>query len=152
MICKKNDCFSCPYPDCINDYVPPLVQQSEERKKQMRDKGKARYQERKAAGLCVRCGKYPPQAGKVRCWSCLKKDALNHRDPTATPRFLFDGVERCRTCGKPELEPGKKVCPECYRTSLRTIAIARAARGKNVVWDRLNGLIFSGDKPQREEV
>lgn len=108
MICKKADCFTCPYQDCINDYVPPLVQQSEERKKQLRDRSKARYQERKAAGLCVRCGKYPPEAGKVRCWNCLKKDARNHRDPAAIPRILFDGVERCKNCGRPELQTEKK--------------------------------------------
>lgn len=152
MICKKADCFTCPYPDCINDYVPPLLPLTEKRKEQIRARGKARYQERKAAGLCVRCGKYPPEAGKVRCWNCLKKDARNHRDPAAIPRSLFDGVERCKNCGRPELQTGKKICPECYAKSCETLITARAARGKNVVWDRLNGLIFSGDKPQREDV
>lgn len=149
MTCKKNDCFACPYPDCIIDHVPPLVQLTEERKKQIRDRGKARYQERRAAGLCVQCGKRSPETGKVRCWSCLAKDARNHRDPNAIPRILFDGVGRCKNCGRPELRPGKKICPVCYEKSCRTLVTARAARGKNVIWDGLNSLIFSGAQVQK---
>lgn len=142
MICKKADCFTCPYPDCINDYVPPLPPLSEKRKEQIRARGKARYQERKAAGLCARCGKHPPEPGKVSCWSCLKKDARNHRAPEAIPKILFDGVLRCRTCGKQELEPGKKICPGCYKTVCRTLIDARAARKQEHVWDAENKLIF----------
>lgn len=150
MTCKKDDCFSCPYQDCINDYVPPLIRTTDEQREQMRDRGRARYQERKAAGLCVRCGKRPPEAGKVRCWSCLENDARSHRGHGRTPRILFDGIERCMTCGKSELQPGKKICPECYEKSCRTLVTERAARGKNLIWDRLNGLIFSGTQLKEE--
>lgn len=142
MICKKTDCFACPYPDCINDYVPPMYPTTEKQRERMRREGKARYQARKAAGLCVRCGKRPPANGKVRCWECLTKDARAHRDPEAIPKILFDGVTRCRTCGKPELESGKKICPECYRTVCRTLIDARAARRKKHFWDAENKLIF----------
>lgn len=142
MICKKADCFTCPYPDCINDYVPPFLPLTEERKEQIRARGKARYQERKATGVCTRCGKRPPSGGKTKCWECLGKDARAHRDPEAIPRILFDGVTRCRTCGKPELEPGKKICPGCYRTVCRTLIDAREARRKKHFWDAENKLIF----------
>lgn len=141
MRCKRDDCFTRPYPDCINDYVPSRTPLAEEQKKQMRDRGRARYQERKAAGLCARYGKRPPEAGRVRCWRCLREGVMSHRGLAKTPRYLFDGVERCKTCGKPELEPGKKLCPECYAKACRTLA---SARSKNAAWGRLNSLAFRG--------
>ena len=59
MRCRKQDCLSCPYPDCINDYVPPerkanpeIVRKAVQRKSAMR-------KERVSSGLCTECGKYP---------------------------------------------------------------------------------------------
>lgn len=146
MKCKKTDCFTCPYPECRNDYVNPVYQPTEEARAKVRERKMARYQERKAAGLCVRCGKRPPQDGRVRCWQCLRNDAASHRalarNAGALPRDLFDGVQRCKTCGKEGVIPGHKLCRSCYDKSCVSLQAARAAQGKNELWGRLNGLLY----------
>lgn len=133
MICKHDDCFTCPYPDCINDYVPPLVLTTEERKKQIRDRGKARYQERKDAGLCVECGDRPPATGKVRCNDCLRRNRNNARRSWQSryrtmPKEMWGYLGLCTTCGKHPQEDGRKVCKECLAKSAESLKIARAAR------------------------
>ena len=37
----------------------------------------ARYQERKAAGLCVQCGTRPAVIGRVKCEQCLNREIFN---------------------------------------------------------------------------
>lgn len=146
MICRKNDCFTCPWPECRNDYVKPRYLTTEKDRARMRERGKARYRERKDAGLCARCGKRPPQDGRVNCGECLRKDAARRRalrvNSGGIPRELFDGVRRCKTCGKEEVVPGHKLCRSCYEKSCEALKVARAARGKNELWDRLNSLVY----------
>lgn len=57
MKCKKNDCFNCPYPDCINDYVPPIRKQSKEQIKKKSEKMQLMRKEWAQKGLCTSCGK-----------------------------------------------------------------------------------------------
>lgn len=146
MICRKSDCFACPWPECRNDYVKPRYQTTEEARAKMRVYGKTMYRERKASGLCVRCGKRPAKEGRVRCWYCLQADARAHGEASraagVVPRFLFDGVTRCMTCGKEEVLSGHKLCRSCYEKNCATLKIARAARGKNELWDRLNSALY----------
>lgn len=40
MKCKFSDCFKCPYPDCINDTVNPVVTYTPERLKAHREYSK----------------------------------------------------------------------------------------------------------------
>lgn len=58
------------------------------------------------------------------------------------PRELFDGVLRCKLCGKEDVLPGYKLCRSCYEKSCESLKVARAARGKNELWDRLNSLVY----------
>ena len=48
-------------------------EQKEQVRSRVRQSGKALYKQRKAAGLCVRCGK-PAQKGYVRCYECNIKN------------------------------------------------------------------------------
>mgnify|MGYP006967155341 CR=1 FL=1 len=36
------------------------------------------YNRRKEEGVCVYCGKMPPQSGKLGCADCAEKRKLNH--------------------------------------------------------------------------
>lgn len=52
---------------------------TKDRKIQISERGKARYNERIAKGLCTRCGKIKADYGKKKCKGCLEKDATLHR-------------------------------------------------------------------------
>lgn len=67
MKCHNQDCFHCPYPDCILDYddISPRAQTEESRKKQ-----KSLREQRKEHGLCTKCGQ-PAVEGKTLCQKCL---------------------------------------------------------------------------------
>lgn len=85
-ICNM-DCFHCIYPDCINTEDDPAIRKREyfrmywhlhpERyeahKRRMNVLMRKRYHERKAAGLCVMCGKVKAAAG-VYCKACAERD------------------------------------------------------------------------------
>ena len=51
----------------------------------------ARYQERKAAGLCVQCGARPAVIGRVKCEQCLNREIYN-RHKILTEFFIRLGV------------------------------------------------------------
>lgn len=71
------------------------------------------YRERKAAGICIRCGKAPARPGKTRCQRC----ALDGRG------YYLIGYERkkengfCVTCGKPLSSDSEYVLCESCRES-----------------------------------
>lgn len=87
-ICNM-DCLNCIYPDCINTEDDPVIRKREyfrmywhrhpERyeahKKRMNELRHKRYFERKAAGLCVICGKVPAVRG-ARCEACAEKISM----------------------------------------------------------------------------
>ena len=70
---------------------------------------KRRYDARRAAGLCTRCGKYPPVAGShTTCEYCRDGRNANERDSWSARRadglcgkcgtVVDDGTARCDTC------------------------------------------------------
>lgn len=69
-------CAECLYKKTLRniDYVLTDEQKAKEYRRK-----KERYLERKAAGLCVICGK-PAANGCVRCVECLLKDRLAQRE------------------------------------------------------------------------
>lgn len=125
MKCKMSDCFNCPYPDCINDDIEPTRQLSDEQKQHRKQYRKAIYHQRKEAGICVVCGKRPPEQGRVSCSRCLQKDRKKHEKSREkgghTPRCLLDGVDLCSRCGKDKPVEGYKLCERC----LKSLAHAR---------------------------
>lgn len=79
---------------------------------------KATYEERKSSGICVRCGKRPPQDGKLSCTQCLIKQAKykenSFRRKGGTPRWLAIDIGLCAVCCKNPKMKDKKVCQSCY--------------------------------------
>ena len=118
---------------------------------------RARYhqttQARRAAGLCLRCGRDEPVAGLTTCAACalknrererarnerLKAGGLPRRDPARRKaadreryrKAMEDRAARglCSRCGKAEPAPDKKLCPGCG-DKVRTMARERYHRGK----------------------
>lgn len=69
---------------------------------------KARYAQRKAAGLCIQCGK-PAKPGQTRCAEhaaeAVKKSKEN--------REWFRKRGRCIYCGKEPIYKGASYCESC---------------------------------------
>ena len=65
--------------------------------------------DRLAAGLCVRCGKRPPESDRKSCRICLDRalDATRRR----VARLAAAGL--CTRCGKSAAEPGFMSCAAC---------------------------------------
>lgn len=136
MKCKVSDCFNCPYPDCINDYVAPYYPLSDECKERANERHRSLYQSRKDSGVCVRCGMHPPEQGRVRCSLCLnddrKKHEKNSRKKGRTPRQLMNGVDLCKQCGKAKPVEGYKMCETCLEKARERAAIMLSLKkGKN---------------------
>ena len=132
MKCKKNDCFSCPYPDCINNYVKPRYELSMEQKEKDRIRAAERYRTRRDSGVCVICGNRPAAQGKTKCVECniwfnrYKRDWC-HTSGTL-PRSAMDGVAICKHCGKRQPLEGHKVCESCYSALLAALNEANRKR------------------------
>lgn len=97
----------------------------EEREKRLnyyRETGKTRYKERRAAGLCTKCGK-PAQEGKSMCTECLLHRRLMDRARRDTHSRDYENIcTRCRK--KPRMEGGK-VCADCYPVLVEAAAHMR---------------------------
>ena len=64
------------------------------------------YQTRKSRGLCVGCGKRPPEPGRVHCATCRDTRLLEYRSRLAA------GL--CAFCGKPRTDGATGTrCAEC---------------------------------------
>lgn len=102
-------CLECRLPDCINDKIAPVRHRSDNYRQYQQKYHKARYDENKAAGICVRCRKTPAKYG-VFCYECyLYHKRLNkkHHNKGLKDQWLRDG--KCWHCGD-ECVPGKKLC------------------------------------------
>ena len=112
-----------------------------------------RTAERRAKGLCPKCGKRPPAPERSRCGPCLEKDAaagrardarlraagMPRRDPGKARIAERRRRERqiagrraaglCPECGKAPPAPGRTVCEPCGEAQ-RADARARYAKGK----------------------
>lgn len=131
--CDLN-CLNCIYEDCINDHIPASrpeygAQYYQAHKEEVRARKKKQYNERKAAGICVSCGKRKAVKGRVRCLDCQQKarrqDTAGRRRRGMLPKDHFDGVDWCRLCGKEKPVEGKQLCSKCLEISRASIAYAR---------------------------
>lgn len=77
----------------------------------LRTTGKARYEKRKADGLCTRCGR-KVEPGKTMCTECLIHRRKMERERQGTG--LRDYENLCTRCRKKPRMEGKKVCADCY--------------------------------------
>lgn len=81
--CGQNDvqrgyklCLECRMKKKEYDAVHPATP---EQLAAQRTRDHARRAERKAQGLCPRCGKHKPESGYAKCVYCRAKDAAQHR-------------------------------------------------------------------------
>ncbi len=80
-----------------------------DQKAYMREYAKRLKTERRAAGVCVKCGRATD--GKASCADCRKKDLGRQ-----TKRQEARAAEgRCKSCGKPKGGDGKVYCPACLK-------------------------------------
>ena len=80
---------------------------AETRRKNARAKSKRRYEARKAAGTCSKCGRHPPAAGRTKCEQCLDRRNMAERDQWQSRRTRG----ACGKCGAPA--GGAARCPAC---------------------------------------
>ena len=88
-------------------------QDIELRRKRDLERYHRRTAERKAAGLCVTCGKRPPAPGRTGCDPCAAK-----KRPAYRARYRRQTAERvarglCPKCGKREPAPERSQCAPC---------------------------------------
>lgn len=103
-------------------------EQHEAEKARQRASAKRRYDERRAAGLCTKCGKRPPSHGKTMCPRCLSRNARNNlnykRKHGALPSDMRGDGLYCSLCCKPVCN-GEKTCPSCLVIKQKNVAKAR---------------------------
>lgn len=84
-------------------------------------KSMSQYYSRKSSGLCVVCGKRPQEHG-LKCKKCAAKIKMrSDRRRQDILRSERPDYGKCYICGKPVMA-GKKVCPECYATRIKSIS------------------------------
>lgn len=152
-VCGQNDpmpgrirCADCIYKDGERKYKFLAKETPEEKEKRLarqRKKSKKRYEERKAQGLCVMCGK-PAYKGGVLCYECTikakKRDAERWEKIGITKLPKPEGV--CLICDKPVKE-GFRYCEEHYQKKCITLAKNREKIDReNHPWKVKNKLLF----------
>lgn len=152
MRCKKSDCFSCPYPDCINDYVKPIRRPSAESARRKNEKRSALIAERRASGVCTSCGGKITDTRFRMCAACREKarryKEQELRKKGVKPRELLDGVTLCQKCGKfPPREPFS-LCERCYKSSIEHLAKTPTHNGKkpDTFFARFNEVFYADQK------
>ena len=130
----------------------------EVRRARDRERFARRTAERRAAGLCPKCGRRPPEPGRSLCGSCAEKaraagrarDARlraageRRRDPEKARAYERERARRqaadraarglCTKCGRNPAEPGRRLCGPCAakrgEADRRRYANAKAAGKK----------------------
>ncbi len=137
----------------------------DEGKARNRERFRERVAERRAAGMCVGCGRCPPESGLVNCAACAEKrrtrgrardarlraEGRALRDPekarAAHRRYYHRKVSdrrragTCLRCGSQPPVPGRTTCVECAE-KLRKYERDRYAAGK------AEGLPYGGSDPE----
>ena len=130
----------------------------EARRKYERERHRRRVEERRAMGLCIKCGKYRPAPGRSLCEACLGRSraaeraryerarlegaAYGGRDPESRRRMARERNKKrrrerreaglCALCGRQAPVEGSAVCEPCReerRAAEREIYAERRARG-----------------------
>ena len=93
-----------------------------------RARNRARRDRLKAQGLCIVCGKYPTEGGKIRCKTCAAKHSRETHERKIRDGELKQYRERglCLHCGA-ERVPGKMYCMACLAKKRKALEKAWAA-------------------------
>ena len=99
------------------------------KKARTRELAKLRYERKKAAGVCVQCGKVQPTPGRTYCAKCAEQRKKYYYVPTPETAEQYRETARaynkaryerrkaaglCTRCGEPAA-PGKTNCENCLR-------------------------------------
>lgn len=126
----KTLCYECIGKEQDLYYASPRTDKERERD---RDKKRELAGERRAKGLCHRCGKRESYSGEMceKCKAYLRRYRNKHRrDITRSERPSY-GI--CYICGKHPTMKDKGVCDECYQDRLKTLP---------AMWDNMNNEYF----------
>lgn len=121
-----------------DSFTPEQKQRAD---KLSKDSHKKLYDERKAAGICVKCGKRKARQGRVRCAICLNREniaAEKHRRKIGRkPHFMLTEHDVCYICGGKPL-PGKRLCAVHYEIAMKNLEKANANMdNSNHIWRKL---------------
>lgn len=154
MKCRAQDCFVCPYPDCINENPSPSRQLNREQRRRRAAKISERRKLRWEQGLCTQCGKALTDKQYRMCLECRlyyrrRKEVQNRRNGVL-PKVLLDGVNLCHLCGKAPPEAPYKLCPECLKSARSHLAKTPTHNGKKLKnYFALYNEVFYADKKQK---
>lgn len=131
---NRKHCFNCLEKSAersLERYHSMASEQKQLHLKKICERQHKQYEERKAAGKCVQCGKKPALQGRVRCTECLlmhrRKDEEYRRKNGAIPQTLLGDGYHCSTCGAATIK-NKKLCDRCYKNAVRATKIMNARR------------------------
>lgn len=120
----------------------PLTASRKERAKELRRK---KYAERKASGICTRCGKHQPVKGKTRCIDCIlfdKKRFKNKKECPNLDRSEYPSYGMCYICGEAVRESGK-LCEKHYIAACEAIIYGKSLQNnKEHKWKKHNNALF----------
>ena len=134
-------------------YKDPVIRRERERERHRR-----RTAERRAQGMCPRCGKHPPAPGRSLCANCLERGCKSEqaryaraksegtryggRDPESRRRMARERARKrrrerleaglCTTCGERKPAEGGMVCGSCReerRAAEKKLYEKRRSRG-----------------------
>ncbi len=115
----KTLCFECAEKSRARNRKA-AANRTEEQKETMRRKHaeycRQKYAERKAAGICTKCGERKAVRGRTLCIDCRTK-RRRKKDPrwnNDIPRSERVGYGLCYVCGKPVCRESKSLCLEHY--------------------------------------
>lgn len=140
------DCLNCKFEDCINDYVRPIHSKRTEKEIAAQKTYKSnKYKSRKAAGLCVNCGRRKAESG-VMCNECRlkrnRKSREKYRQQHPDPRSLFRQTG-CYFCGAARI-PGKKVCARHLEICRQNAQNARLSENADKAREILKRKFYNG--------
>lgn len=113
------------------------------------------YNERKATGICVDCGKKKAEENRVRCGICLDKqrrrqEKIRRQNDNIIPRALYGVDGNCACCGGPVRGENEKCCERCYEKITKAGVKGRANIDyKAHRWRAENSIVFKNNKGGR---
>jgi hypothetical protein len=75
---------------------PEVIEMRIEAEDEIRRRNRDRYRDRRAAGLCGKCGA-EPRPGEAKCDACARRDQLKRRNPCAATRYRAVEFDPTRT-------------------------------------------------------
>ncbi len=145
--CRKNKLFgdekTCP--ECLAkkaEYNSKHPQDNKKYAENFKRQQKRLYQERKANGICTRCGKRKAYPGKAKCKICLDKDVLQHRKASFNKpnikEYRHDN-HLCYHCGKPIDRETGELCQSCWN---RCRENGLKSSNDNPYWRQDDNIVF----------